>query len=111
VFEFFRRSDKDPPRLSTIIVTIPEKTFGEISAAYVEKYGRPTVEHLGEVQNYLGVRLPNKILGWRNAVSTIFFQQRGEQLTISTVTYFHLELSAAAAERLKQVKGRLSDQL
>ena len=109
-FEFFRPNDKEPYRLYSILVLLPERMFKEVSEAFTDKLGKPTGEATQEVQNNFGAKFENRMLVWKNSVSFVMLQQRSGRVDTTAVIYTHDALSTAAEMQAKQAKG-LKDQL
>ena len=111
-FEFLPAGDDSRDlRLFRINVHSNMMNWDQFWAAYMGKFGKPTVVENGVVQNAYGATFSKTVATWNNEESRIVLEQRSSSLKTMKIMYVHDAMAMDYFARLKRIEGNRADKL
>lgn len=84
-------------QIQNISMDVGERDFNKLLLIFVEKYGKPTIEEVQQIQTKRGVNLDNEIYTWKGAKVAIRLDHYSGNINTSSAMIFNLEVVEAAS--------------
>ncbi len=97
-------------KLVSVYLVYASDSFGTLSAAMVERFGKPDMDRTSPVQNRMGASFDNRSMTWIHGDAMLWIRQRASQVDRGSVTFTSKQyLEDADRERKDEAKARAKD--